>query len=134
MAYVSKENKAEKAPRLRALAKQFGLKATVARRHHSTLVLNIQQGSIDFIGNYMQATEGKREVESLGRHLTYLGVNSYWFHEHFTGKALEFLTAAMEIMNEGNHDRSDGQTDYFDIGWYCDINIGHWNKPYVLVD
>jgi hypothetical protein len=21
-------------------------------------------------------------------------------------------------------------TDYFDVGWYIDINVGKWNKPY----
>jgi hypothetical protein len=36
-------------------------------------------------------------------------------------------------MMVGNHDRSDIQSDYFDVGWYVDINIGRWNKPYALV-
>ena len=36
-------------------------------------------------------------------------------------------------MNDGNHDRSDPQSDYFDVGWYVDVNIGKWNKPYTLV-
>ena len=30
-----------------------------------------------------------------------------------------------------NHDNSDIQTDYFDVGWYVDVNAGIWNKPYV---
>jgi hypothetical protein len=30
----------------------------------------------------------------------------------------------------GNHDRSDIQSDYFDVGWYVDVNIGSWNRPY----
>jgi hypothetical protein len=38
----------------------------------------------------------------------------------------------MTAMNDGNHDRSDIQTDYFDVGWYVDVNIGRWNKPYIL--
>ena len=49
MAYVSKENKESKAPRLRALAKSYGLTATVAVRHSSTLQLNVSKGKIDFI-------------------------------------------------------------------------------------
>jgi hypothetical protein len=36
-------------------------------------------------------------------------------------------------MMDGNHDNSDIQTDYFDVGWYIDINIGAWNAPYTLV-
>jgi hypothetical protein len=35
-------------------------------------------------------------------------------------------------MNVGNHDRSDIQSDYFDVGWYVDVNVGAWNQPYEL--
>jgi hypothetical protein len=35
-------------------------------------------------------------------------------------------------MNAGNWDKSDIQTDYFNVGWYIDVNIGKWNKPYTL--
>jgi hypothetical protein len=62
-----------------------------------------------------------------------LDVNVYWYKEHFSGKALKFLQEVIPLMNAGNHDRSDIQTDYFDVGWYVDINIGKWNKPYALV-
>jgi hypothetical protein len=36
-------------------------------------------------------------------------------------------------MNAGNHNRSDAMTDYFDVGWYVDVNIGKWNQPYILL-
>jgi hypothetical protein len=29
-----------------------------------------------------------------------------------------------------NHDNSDIMTDYFDVGWYVNIYVGKWNKPY----
>jgi hypothetical protein len=32
-----------------------------------------------------------------------------------------------------NHDNSDIMTDYFDVGWYLNINVGGWNKPYTVV-
>jgi hypothetical protein len=35
-------------------------------------------------------------------------------------------------MMVGNHNRSDIMSDYHDVGWYVDINIGQWNKPYIL--
>jgi hypothetical protein len=59
-------------------------------------------------------------------------VNTYWFQDHFSGKAKKFLAEVMKALNEGNHDRSDSQSDYFDVGWYVYINIGKWNKPFVL--
>ena len=33
---------------------------------------------------------------------------------------------------EQNHNNSDVQTDYFDVGWYIEINVGDWEKPYKL--
>jgi hypothetical protein len=35
-------------------------------------------------------------------------------------------------LNTGNHDNSDSQTDYFDVGWYVDVKVGKWNKPYIV--
>ena len=43
-----------------------------------------------------------------------------------------FLSEVIPAMNNGNHDNSDIQTDYFDVGWYIDVNIGKWNKPYTV--
>jgi len=37
-------------------------------------------------------------------------------------------------MNDGNWNRSDSSVDYFDVGWYIDINIGNWAKPYQLME
>lgn len=135
MAYVSQELKAKLAPQLRAICKKYKVKASVAVRHHSTLVLNISQGEIDFISNYNKVC-GAKPRES---HLPFnpatksIDVNTYWFREHFDGTALKFLEEIMTVMNNGNHDRSDIQTDYFDVGWYNDVNIGRWDKPYALV-
>ena len=127
MAYMSQERKAQLAPAIKAICKKYGIKATIAVRHHSTLVLNIKQGKIDFIGNY-NATQrpGDRQAKD------HIDVNPYWYHDHFTDDALAFLSELFPAMNAGNHDRSDIQTDYFDVGWYVDVNIGSWNKPYAL--
>ena len=134
MAYMSQENKASKAPKIAAICKRFGVKATLAVRHHSTLVLNISSGPIDFIGNYNEV-EAKRNMckpdHMRDRATTYMSVNDHWYHEHFTGPALKFLEAVIDVMNEGNWDKSDIQTDYFNVGWYLDVNVGRWNKPYV---
>jgi hypothetical protein len=42
----------------------------------------------------------------------------------------EFLKEVLTAMNEGNHDRSEIQYDYFDVGWYVDVNVGRWNESY----
>ena len=60
-----------------------------------------------------------------------MDVNNYWYHEHFTGRSLLFLDDILPVLNRGNHDNSDLMTDYFDVGWYVNIKIGKWNKPYI---
>lgn len=114
MAYMSQERKAQLAPAIKAICKKHGIKASIAVRHHSTLVVNIKSGKIDFGSNDRQ-------------------VNPYWYHDHYkdNAPALAFLSELIPAMNAGNHDRSDIQTDYFDVGWYVDVNVGQWNKPYI---
>ena len=134
MAYVSQELKAKLAPTIKAICKKYGVKASLAVRHHSTLVLNIKSGNIDFIGNYNDTIADRDPTgnKHINRATGSIDVNPYWYHEHFTGKALSFLQEVIPAMNNGNHDRSDIQTDYFDVGWYIDVNIGQWNKPYTV--
>ena len=47
-------------------------------------------------------------------------------------KAIAFLGEVLPVLNSGNYDESCIQTDYFNVGWYVNVNIGRWNKPYVL--
>lgn len=136
MAYMSQERKAALSPAIKEICKKYNVKASLSVYHHSTLCLTIQKSQIDFIGNY-NAITAERAIRTNGMERwhnakDYINVNGYWFHEHFTGEALEFLKEVHAAMNVGNHDRSDIQTDYFDVGWYVDINIGQWNKPYIL--
>ena len=117
MAYVSQELKKKLAPEIKSICKKYGVRATLAVDHHSTLVLNVWESKIDFIGDY----------ES-----DHIQVNTYHIDSRFEGIARDFLTEVLKAMMVGNHDNSDIMTDYFDVGWYVDINIGRWNKPYKL--
>ena len=133
MAYVSQELKAKLAPTIKAMCKKYGVKASLAVRNHSTLVLNVKQGRIDFIGNFNNIAKNRNTA--LGQaHLAenHIDVNPYWYQDHFDGRARKFLSEIIPAMNNGNHDRSDIQTDYFDVGWYVDVNIGRWDRPYAL--
>jgi hypothetical protein len=134
MAYMSQEKKARIAPTVKAILKKYGVKGSLAVRNHSTLVLNIKQGSIDFIGNYRENQQGRTSkfLQDNQPEIKSIDVNPFWYQEHFSGPALEFLSEVIPAMNDGNHDRSDAQTDYFDVGWYIDVNIGRWNQPYAL--
>ena len=123
MAYVSQELKAKIAPKVKAICKKYGVKASLAVRNHSTLVLNIKSGKVDFINDYGNSEDARK----FG-----IQVNPYWYKDHFIGEAYHFLSEVIPAMNAGNWDKSDIQTDYFNVGWYIGVNIGKWNKPYVL--
>lgn len=135
MAYVSPSMKAERAPAIKAILKKYNVKGSLAVRNHMTLVLNIKSGSIDFIGNsnrvcgadHYQVSRGFKPNTS-----GYEQVNQYHFQNHYDGKAKNFLIEVLDAMNTGNHDNSDIQTDYFDVGFYININIGAWDKPYTI--
>jgi hypothetical protein len=135
MAYVSKEMKASIAPVIRALCKEYGVKATLAVNHHSTLVLNIASGPIDFIGNSNKIARATAERRSQVFYpsTTYQQVNVYWINDHYDGVAREFLTRAYEALKGPDFfDESDAQVDYFHRSHYQDINIGRYNKPYEI--
>lgn len=99
-----------------------------------TLVLNIKSGSLDFIKDYNETVGSQPGGFRLGSPATTsLDINPYWYKEHFSNKVIrKFLDEILAAMNVGNHDNSDSQTDYFDVGWYVDVNVGNWNKPYIL--
>jgi hypothetical protein len=124
MAYVSQELKAKIAPQVKAILKKYKVKGSLAVRNHSTLVLNIKEGALDMYQDF-----GKPEdAEKFG-----IQVNPYWYKDHFNGKTKAFLSEVIPAMNAGNWDKSDIQTDYFNVGWYVSVNIGQWNKPYTKV-
>jgi hypothetical protein len=139
MAYMSQEKKSSIAPKVKAILKKYNVKGSLAVRHHSSLVLNIKSGSIDFVENFIETDSkvmhGRKmaqdQIDYIRKNQS-VDVNPYWYHEHFSGVAKEFLAEVLNAMNDGNWDKSDIQTDYFNVGWYVDVNIGKWNKPYVL--
>lgn len=113
MAYFSKEMKAAIAPKIASLLKEYGMKGSLAIDHHSEIVLNLRSGVIDFGSEYAQ-------------------VNVFHVDRFYSGKAKEFLLKAVEILNTGNYDNSDIMSDYHDVGHYVSINVGRWDKPYVV--
>jgi hypothetical protein len=132
MAYVSQEMKAKLAPTIRAICKRYGIKASIAVRSHMTLVLNIRQGSIDFVGNFNRVASA-RHPDRFNPATGSIDVNTHWYHEHFDGVAKQFLDEMVAAMKGPEYfDHSDIQSDYFHRSHYIDINIGQWDKPYAL--
>jgi|TARA_B110000971_G_scaffold175169_1_gene180368 hypothetical protein len=121
MAYVSKQDKAELAPAIKAVLNKYNMKGTISVRNHSTLVVTLQSGAIDF----------KDYSHGAG----YIQVNVYWIDDHYHTNTiardfLNELLAAMKGTKYYNND--DAMVDYFDRSHYTDINVGKWNKPYFV--
>lgn len=134
MAYVSQEQKAKLAPAIKAVLKKYNVKGSIAVRHHSTLVVNIKSGEIDFIGNYNAVSQnrayyGDRPHQAEGS----IDVNVYHIDSQYTGTARECLLELLAAMKGPDFfDKSDIQSDYFHVSHYLDINVGQWDKPYQL--
>ena len=133
MAYVSQDRKKQLAPGIKAVLAKYGMKGSIAVRHHSTLVVRISQGPLDLIGdcnkvNAELAQQMGREPHTIKG---YFDVNEYHIDRFHSGKCREFLNELHDAMMAGNHNNSDPQTDYFDVGWWTDIHVGTWDRPYI---
>jgi len=123
MAFVSKEDKANLAPGIKAVLAKYKVKGSISVRHNSTLVVKVTKGEIDF-SEYMMKGEWPKD---------YIQVNEYWLRENYTGIAFEFLQEMIAAMKGPDFfDHSDSMTDYFHLSHYVDLNIGTWIKPYVF--
>ena len=124
MAYMNQDKKKVIAAKLKPVLKKYGVKGTLSVRNHSSIVLNVKAGKIDFFEDYGDREDAKK----FG-----IQVNPYWFHDHFEGKSKQFLTEAFDALKSaGYYNNTDASIDYFDTAYYYDINIGNWKKPYVL--
>lgn len=141
MAYFSKEDKAKVTPLIKAVLKKYGVKGSIAVNHYTTLVVNIKSGKLDFIGADKKVQEFQtrhyfRQGDKIEER-TYLQVNTFSIaeslrkvEENTMADFFEELLTAMR--SAGWYNRSDAQIDYFDIAYFMDVNVGKWNKPYVL--
>ena len=121
MAYFSQEQKRQIAPQIKKLLKKYGLKGNLGVENHSTVRLTIKSGKLDFI-------KGADYNHGDG----YLQVNHYYIKEHFSAECAKPLSELNDILNTNNYNNSDIMTDYFDVGHYISLEIGRWDKPYIL--
>ena len=119
MAYISQQDKKDLAPSIKAVLKTYGMKGTISINHHSSLVVTVQSGVLDFSDHFSHG-DG------------YIQVNTYHIDSWYSGTIKRFLQDLLKAMKGTKwYNNSDAMTDYFDTAYYIDINIGKWNKPYV---
>lgn len=140
MAHMNQDKKAKIASLLKPVLAKYGVKGTLSVQHHSSICLNLKSGPLDFIENYIKTDADKPHANHMSadqvayiRKNQSIDVNPYWYHEHFSGECKAFLKEALAALYGADYyDNSDIQTDYFDTAYYVHVNIGKWNKHYVL--
>ena len=128
MAYVSQDLKKKLSPEIKSVLAKYGMKGSIAVRHHSTLVINIKSGNLDLIGDFNKDNQKNHASGYLDvnvYHLDFYGRNNKKINDFYN----ELLTAAK---GDEWFDKSDIMTDYFHTAYYIDINVGKWDKPYIF--
>ena len=141
MAYMSQERKKVIAANIKKVATKYGFKGrdiTVGVHHHSSLVVNINAGPLDFIGdaNAFNREYAERRGQQFYEVKGNYSVNPYYCEEHAVDKKIKkfFKELLAAIKSTGYYNNSDIMTDYFDHDFYIDINVGRWDREYVLKD
>lgn len=70
----------------------------------------------------------------------YTKVNHHWLKHTlpnettiYTEECRTVLMRIKEIVNEYNYDNSDPVTDFYDVNFHFELNIGKWDKPFVQI-
>ena len=116
MAYISKEHVKVVRDNLKAFK---GYKFSVTRSHYNSINVAILSAPCELRDNIA------REYEQ---------VNQYHIDSRDNREAIEFLNSVYDIVNTGNYNNSDVQSDYFDVGFYVNISIGQYDKPFHVIE
>ena len=130
MAYISSEKVAEMRNKIR---KEFpNFKFSIRRLHSIKVSVQILEGD----ANFYQDFKYKENIPSQDENNMNLQVNHIHIDKNFTGKSREVLNKIKHIITstEEYYDMNFGDrgADYFDYTFYYSIEIGRYDKPYVL--
>ena len=137
MAHITAQEVATKRAALKAAFP--GWKFSVRTRHHSTVDVAILAAPVDLLDpafrpyrpNVFSTADEHAQRRADERARGTCDVNHYHFADTWTGEALDALSKILEILNEGNFDKSDIMTDYHHVGFYVSLSVGEWRKPFV---
>ena len=116
MAYISTEEvKVIREELKKNFPSRLGWKLSIVRRDYLSLSISIIQAPFELRNDQNNAYEP---------------VNQYWIESRENTQSIPPLKKIFEIANKNNYNRSDVQSDYFDVGYYLNISIGHFGKPF----
>jgi hypothetical protein len=131
MAYMSQETKKAIAAELKKIMPK-AWKYSLAVRDHSTISLTIASAPIDLMKIVRESrAHGMRDS---GRD-NYAQLNQFYLSTEFKGndemcKLFEKIYSTLKGPEFFDH--SDSQTDYFHVSHYISINLGKWDKPFIV--
>lgn len=122
MAFMNQEKKKILAPGIKAVCEKYWVKCSIKVNDYMQLTVTLRSWTLDFAKYY------KYDMERFPM------FNEYYINDYFESPASDCLKDLFQAMNIGNHDRSDSQSDYFDVGWYTSLSIGDYEKPYEVIN
>lgn len=117
MAYISTEQVKSIREQIKNAYPNY--KWSISRRHHSTVVICLQESDLPIVGNVQ--------------------VNQYYIKDDvkLPEKGKEIFQRVMDICNsvERCYDRNFGDpyADYGDSSYFIDLDIGYWDKPHKII-
>ena len=116
MAYISTEEvKVIREELKKNFPSRLGWKLSIVRKDYLSLSISIIQAPFELRND---------------QNNSYEPVNQYWIESRENTQSIPPLKKIFEIANKNNYNRSDVQSDYFDVGYYLNISIGHFGKPF----
>ncbi len=113
MAYLSSEDTKKIRTALKTNFKQF--KFSVTNSNHTGVNIAILSGPKDFGASNFNG---------------HLQLNEYHPLNHTDGKLFQKMIRTVDKA-VANHDNSNAQIDYFDVGYYTHWSAGKWNRRFV---
>ena len=116
MAWMNQEKKKAIAAELKKVV-PADWKWTLGVRHHSTIVMTVAH-TPKCVPDFFNDKPGD------------FSLNPYYPERGIHKEYHDTVKSILKALNLNNHDNSDAQTDYFDVGHYVELRFGLWNKPY----
>ena len=129
-AFMNQDRKKVIAQAVKPVLAKYGVKGSLKVRNHMTIVLTIKEGKLDFWNDRNREAFRGSLADMFPGHLD---VNPYHHQTHYTGQSKAFFAEVFQALKAADwYDKSDAMVDYFNTAYYMDVQVGKWDKPYVL--
>lgn len=131
MAYITSNEVAEKRKKIKGLfPAKNGWKFSITRNKTSRIVCNVLKSPYDIRKFYLPGPKYQFTGIDTITDETNVSVSLFNIDKKYYGPARRDLSAIASLLDEGNYDKSDVMNDYFDVGFYVNLELGHYDKPY----